>query len=587
MDSKLVVEQMAGNWKIKHPVDEAARRSRPTGSRRSARRSPGCRGRENAHADRLANEALDGARRERTRSVVDERRDERRGAEESRSAAGGRRSGKPDHAGPGPARRHRPHRGQALLRRAGQQQPAAQRRGSRAGPGDGGVAGAAGRRRSTRWSARRCGVRARPRRSWPSSSTSRSRRSRHRGDGVRLLGRDELHRGAREVPRRVSSLARRPRVRRRTAASRSAPWRSGCSRAATGSWRRTPGKTVVVVSHVTPIKTLVADALGAPLEAVYRMELAPASVTVISYFLGGRDGDIPMANLRLFNGADPTRGVTVGARRRSASARARSTTTSSCWPCRPGAPSSTFQPRSRDARRRARPGWAGSAPSLEQGAHQAALGGLVEVADHLALAADLVQHPHRGDRGREVGAGPPERGVRRGAQVDHQPGAGRLARPTGSSTSRQCAGDDAEAGEVDAAGEPVRRDPVARPDQPEQRRGDRQPARGAAPGGGVEGGEVERVVEDAGVDRVGAGGGRGRAGRRCGVRRRPGWDRARAPARRASGSSRHSRRARRAPARGRAVSAGKPRAAEVERLAPPRRGLALGGGQQDQHGGHA
>jgi probable phosphoglycerate mutase len=65
------------------------------------------------------------------------------------------------------------------------------------------------------------------------------------------------------------------------------------------------GQTVVAISHVTPIKTLVADALGAPLEAVYRMELAPASVTVISYFKGGPDGDVPMANLRLYN-ARPT-----------------------------------------------------------------------------------------------------------------------------------------------------------------------------------------------------------------------------------------------------------------------------------------
>ena len=65
------------------------------------------------------------------------------------------------------------------------------------------------------------------------------------------------------------------------------------------------GQTAVVVSHVTPIKTLVADALGAPLEAVYRMELAPASVTVISYFHVGPNQDIPMANLRLFN-ARPT-----------------------------------------------------------------------------------------------------------------------------------------------------------------------------------------------------------------------------------------------------------------------------------------
>ncbi len=61
------------------------------------------------------------------------------------------------------------------------------------------------------------------------------------------------------------------------------------------------GQTVVAVSHVTPIKVLVAAALGAPLESVYRMELAPASVTVISYFCGGPDG-LPMANLRLYNG---------------------------------------------------------------------------------------------------------------------------------------------------------------------------------------------------------------------------------------------------------------------------------------------
>lgn len=65
------------------------------------------------------------------------------------------------------------------------------------------------------------------------------------------------------------------------------------------------GRTVAVVSHVTPIKTLVAHALQAPLEAVFRMELAPASVTVLSYFTGGPDGNEPMASLRTFN-ARPT-----------------------------------------------------------------------------------------------------------------------------------------------------------------------------------------------------------------------------------------------------------------------------------------
>ncbi|GAW51627.1 MULTISPECIES: bifunctional RNase H/acid phosphatase [unclassified Nocardioides] len=58
------------------------------------------------------------------------------------------------------------------------------------------------------------------------------------------------------------------------------------------------GKTVVVVSHVTPIKTLVAHAVDAPLEAVYRMELTPASVTVLSYF-------DDRASMRMYNALPP------------------------------------------------------------------------------------------------------------------------------------------------------------------------------------------------------------------------------------------------------------------------------------------
>lgn len=58
------------------------------------------------------------------------------------------------------------------------------------------------------------------------------------------------------------------------------------------------GRTVVVVSHVTPIKTLVAHAVDAPLEAVFRMELTPASVTVVSYY-----ADRP--SLRMYNALPP------------------------------------------------------------------------------------------------------------------------------------------------------------------------------------------------------------------------------------------------------------------------------------------
>jgi broad specificity phosphatase PhoE/ribonuclease HI len=65
------------------------------------------------------------------------------------------------------------------------------------------------------------------------------------------------------------------------------------------------GRTVLAVSHVTPIKVLVTHALGAPLESVHRMELAPASVTVLSYYADGR------ASLRMFNGR-PTESAFIG-----------------------------------------------------------------------------------------------------------------------------------------------------------------------------------------------------------------------------------------------------------------------------------
>ena len=48
-----------------------------------------------------------------------------------------------------------------------------------------------------------------------------------------------------------------------------------------------PRKTVLVATHVTPIKALVCDALGAPLSAVNRMELSPASLTVIDFYEDG------------------------------------------------------------------------------------------------------------------------------------------------------------------------------------------------------------------------------------------------------------------------------------------------------------
>ena len=67
------------------------------------------------------------------------------------------------------------------------------------------------------------------------------------------------------------------------------------------------GKTVVVVSHVTPIKTMVAHAVTAPLDAVFRMELSPASVSVLAFYDGGEDGSGPRASMRLYNALPPAR----------------------------------------------------------------------------------------------------------------------------------------------------------------------------------------------------------------------------------------------------------------------------------------
>ncbi|WP_151481888.1 bifunctional RNase H/acid phosphatase [Streptomyces albicerus] len=56
-----------------------------------------------------------------------------------------------------------------------------------------------------------------------------------------------------------------------------------------------PGRTVLLVSHVTPIKTLVRLALGAPPESLFRMELSAASLSAVAYYADGN------ASVRLLN----------------------------------------------------------------------------------------------------------------------------------------------------------------------------------------------------------------------------------------------------------------------------------------------
>lgn len=55
------------------------------------------------------------------------------------------------------------------------------------------------------------------------------------------------------------------------------------------------GKTVVAVSHVTPIKMMVRRALDAPMQVIYKIELSPASITTIQWWPDGT------ASVRNFN----------------------------------------------------------------------------------------------------------------------------------------------------------------------------------------------------------------------------------------------------------------------------------------------
>ena len=65
------------------------------------------------------------------------------------------------------------------------------------------------------------------------------------------------------------------------------------------------GRRVVVVSHVTPLKVLAGLALDAPLASLYRMELAPCSLTTMAWWADGN------ASLRGWAESGHLRGIVV------------------------------------------------------------------------------------------------------------------------------------------------------------------------------------------------------------------------------------------------------------------------------------
>lgn len=72
---------------------------------------------------------------------------------------------------------------------------------------------------------------------------------------------------------------------------------------------RHAGQRVAVISHVTPIKLMTGICVDAPLTSLYRMELAPCSLTTIAWFADGNSSLFGFAESAHLRGVDPGFGV--------------------------------------------------------------------------------------------------------------------------------------------------------------------------------------------------------------------------------------------------------------------------------------
>ncbi|MFE5117999.1 bifunctional RNase H/acid phosphatase [Streptomyces sp. NPDC056669] len=331
MDSKLVIEQMSGRWKIKHPD------MRPLAAEAKAIMPPGQLTYEwiprekNKHADRLANEAMDaGKRGERWQPKVP--------PGGTLGAAGAPAASAPLAGAPGaaalsasagpaapadealaePAATGAPavRWGSAdlgtpatfVLLRHGETPLTPEKRFSGSGGTDPGLSDVG------RHQAERVAAALAARGTIQAIVTSPLRRCRETADAVaRRLGLDvRVEEGLRETDFGAWEGLTFAEVKERypddleawLASTKVAPTGGGES-FATVTRRvalardkliaRYTGRTVLLVTHVTPIKTLVRLALGAPPETLFRMELSAASLSAVAYYADGN------ASLRLLN----------------------------------------------------------------------------------------------------------------------------------------------------------------------------------------------------------------------------------------------------------------------------------------------
>jgi ribonuclease H / adenosylcobalamin/alpha-ribazole phosphatase len=284
MDSKLVIEQMAGRWKIKHPDMRplALQAQRLAPSRVTWTWIPRA---ENTHADRLLNEALD--------------------EQSGRSRTRGNRAVDADAATdpkPNPMVGWNAELGEPttlILVRHGATSHSLEKRFSGSGGQDLSLdeVGVAQAHAVAQWLRGHGGVDA-----LVTSPLARARETAaHAGD---VLGLEpEVVDDLRETSFGDWDGHTFAEVREKWPAELDA-WLSSSATAPPGGEsfdvvgrrvRRTrdrliaahPGRTVVAVSHVTPIKLLVRAALDAPMKSIYRMELGPGSVTEIAWYPDG------------------------------------------------------------------------------------------------------------------------------------------------------------------------------------------------------------------------------------------------------------------------------------------------------------
>ncbi|MGW1376383.1 bifunctional RNase H/acid phosphatase [Streptomyces sp. NPDC002446] len=317
MDSKLVVEQMSGRWQIKHPdmkpLAAEARAVFPAGQV-SYEWIPRA---KNKHADRLANEAMDAGKVGRQWEPRDSRAALATAGAPARSAAAraadeaAEAAGAPEVAAAPPPGWGAPDLGVPatfVLLRHGETALTPQKRFSGSGGSDPELS-AAGRRQAE---AAAAALAARGTIQAVASSPLRRCRETAETVAARLGLEVRTEEGLRETDFGAWEGLTFGEVRERfpddldawLGSSKAAPTGGGESFATVARrvavardklLARYAGKTVLLVTHVTPIKTLVRLALGAPPESLFRMELSAASLSAVAYYADGN------ASLRLLN----------------------------------------------------------------------------------------------------------------------------------------------------------------------------------------------------------------------------------------------------------------------------------------------